>query len=80
MAQFDDSYGLSETNKLTEASNYTLWKFDVKQLLKKEDLWKLVEAPIPSNATLVSTVGPTIGDPTVGQVTWACTNRMNMRM
>ena len=62
MAQVDSSQSLSETSKFNGAGNYIVWKFCVKQLSEKKDLWELVEAPPSSNTVSGSTVNPVAGE------------------
>ena len=56
MAEVDSSQSLSEASKLNGVGKYVVWKFCIKQLLEKEDLWELVEAPPSYNTVLESTV------------------------
>jgi hypothetical protein len=37
---------VSDTAKLIGASNYNVWKFRIKNVLFKEDLWDLVEPTV----------------------------------
>ena len=43
MARSDNS--LSDVTKMSGCENYGIWKFRMKQLLQKEDLWELVQPP-----------------------------------
>ena len=40
----ENSSSLSEASKLVGPENYAVWKFRMKTLLQKEDLWELVSA------------------------------------
>jgi hypothetical protein len=43
MARSDNS--LSDVTKLSGCENYDIWKFRMRQLFQKEDLWELVQPP-----------------------------------
>ena len=48
MAEHGNFNTLNEATKLMGSKNYTIWKFRIKTLLQKEDLWEMVtteEAP-----------------------------------
>jgi hypothetical protein len=43
MVGLDNS--LPDVTKLSECENYGIWKFRMRQLFQKEDLWELVQPP-----------------------------------
>jgi hypothetical protein len=48
-----ESQSMSETTKLAGVSNYSVWRFRVKNILQKEDLWAVVEPPPLAPGTVV---------------------------